>query len=38
MNTEEVGELFKALNDAGVRLGFGRDACTNIPNHGDRQH
>ena len=32
MNLEDVDELFEALNDAGIRLGFGRDACTNIPN------
>ena len=35
MNTEEVGELFEAFNDAGIRLGFGGDACTNIPNPHD---
>ena len=38
MNIEEVGELFEAFNDAGIRLGFGGDACTNIPNPGDRRH
>ena len=32
---EEVGELFKVLNEAGISLGFGRDACTNIPNPDD---
>jgi len=32
MNLEDVGELFEALNDAGITLGFGRDSCTNIPN------
>ena len=32
MNLEEVEELFKAFNEAGISLGFGRDACTNIPN------
>jgi len=35
MNLEEVDELFKALNDAGITLGFGGDACTNIPNSFD---
>jgi len=35
MNLEDVDELFKALNDAGITLGFGRDACTNIPNQFD---
>ena len=35
MNLKETEELFNALNDAGIRLGFGRDACTNIPNLGD---
>ncbi len=35
MNTEEVGEFFKALNDTRIRVDFGRDACTNIPNPGD---
>jgi len=23
MNMEEVGELFEALNDAGIKMGFG---------------
>jgi hypothetical protein len=32
VNLEEVEELFKAFNEAGISLGFGRDACTNIPN------
>jgi len=32
MNLEDIDELFKAFNDAGITLGFGRDACTNIPN------
>jgi hypothetical protein len=32
VNIEEVDELFKAFNDAGITLGFGRDSCTNIPN------
>jgi len=31
VNLEDVDELFEALNDAGIALGFGRDACTNIP-------
>jgi len=35
LNMEAVGELFEALNDAGIMLGFGEDACTNIPNLGD---
>jgi len=35
MNIKETEELFDALNDAGIRLGFDRDACTNIPNPGD---
>jgi len=29
---EDVDELFEVLNDAGITLGFGRDACTNIPS------
>jgi len=32
---EEVEELFGALNDAGIVLGFGGDSCTNIPNPND---
>jgi len=35
MNIEDVGAVFNVLNDAGIRLGFGRDACTNIPNPSD---
>lgn len=35
MNIEEDEELFEAINDDGIRLGFGRDAYTNIPNPGD---
>ena len=32
VDLEEVEELFGALNDAGLALGFGGDSCTNIPN------
>jgi hypothetical protein len=32
VDMEEVEELFEALNDAGIVLGFGGDSCTNIPN------
>lgn len=32
MNLEDVDELFEALKEAGITLGFGMDACTNIPN------
>ena len=35
MNLEDVDTLFKALNDAGMTLGFGRDSCINIPNPSD---
>jgi len=35
MNLEDVDTLFKALNDAGMTLGFGRDACTNIQSPSD---
>jgi hypothetical protein len=35
VNLEDAEELFNALNEAGIRLGFGRDACTNIPNSDD---
>ena len=35
VNMEEVEELFGALNDAGMALGFGGDCCTNIPNPND---
>jgi len=27
---EEVEELFQALNNTGIKLGFGGDVCTNI--------
>jgi len=35
MNLKETEELFNALNDTGIKLGFGWDACSNIPNRGD---
>jgi len=35
VDLEEVEELFGALNDAGLALGFGGDSCTNIPNPND---
>jgi hypothetical protein len=35
MNLKDVDELFNAFNEAGIRMGFGRDACTNIPNPDD---
>ena len=32
MKLEDIDELYETLKDVGITLGFGEDACINIPN------